>query len=136
MSTMELHRIIGLIIEVVLLAATGLALVAVLVIMVSRFLDDSKDLDVIGSHLVSADGKSWDFPKEGSDPKKSGAWRYSQYTKGRDWEKIVTVTTYGPDDEEEGGPDDVPEMVEFDAPNYAELEAEKVKTLKPKNLLK
>lgn len=66
---MQIHDLIGLLLEVVLLAATGVALVAVLVLFGSRFFDDSKDMDVIGSHLVASDGKSWDFSKENHSSK-------------------------------------------------------------------
>jgi len=124
---MEVHQIIGLLIEVVLLAATAIALVAVLLLFLSRFLygSDDRDLAVLDAHLV--ENGQWNFPVEGSPAKMSGAPR-SRINKPAEREP-------GPDEEEEGGPDDVPEMVEFDAPNYADFEAEKVKTLKPKTRL-
>jgi len=120
MTAMEVHNLIGLLIEVVLLAACGLALVALLVLFAVRFFDDSADLDVIGSHLTTPDGKAWDFSKD----------KYSYQARAQRDVKP------GPDDEEEGGPDDTGEeaVIEFDTPDYSGAPVS-VKTLKPKKQL-
>ncbi|MBK7337802.1 MAG: hypothetical protein IPJ00_17320 [Saprospirales bacterium] len=150
MTAIELHNIIGELIAAILMAAAIVAALLYLVLLASGgFGTRSDDSDVIGSHLISADGKSWDFSKSQSDkaraqrtvsayddPKARGSVRAA---KGE--EVAIGLTGLfrslseppGPDDEEEGGPDDVPEdaVIEFDTPDYSEA-APVVKTLKPK----
>ncbi|MBK6904052.1 MAG: hypothetical protein IPH04_14935 [Saprospirales bacterium] len=73
MTGMEIHDAIGDGMVIVLTPfAIAAALVAVFAVgvKVAAFVmygSERKDLDVIGSHLVSADGKSWDFSKSQSD---------------------------------------------------------------------
>ena len=65
---MQLHEIIGDLIVAILMAAAIVAALLYLVLLASGgFGMRSDDADVIGSHLVSADGKGWDFSKSQSD---------------------------------------------------------------------
>ena len=67
MTALELHEIIGELIVAVLMAAAIVAALLYLVLLASGgFGMRSDDSDVIGSHLVSDDGKSWDFSKSHS----------------------------------------------------------------------
>ena len=64
---MQLHEMIGDLIVAVLMAAAIVAALLYLVLLASGgFGMRSDDSDVIGSHLVSADGKGWDFSKSQS----------------------------------------------------------------------
>ncbi len=68
MTAIELHNIIGELIAAILMAAAIVAALLYLVLLASGgFGTRSDDSDVIGSHLISADGKSWDFSKSQSD---------------------------------------------------------------------
>ncbi len=151
MTAMQLHEIIGDLIVAVLMAAAIVAALLYLVLLASGgFGMRSDDSDVIGSHLVSADGKGWDFSKSQSaharaqsnisaydDPKARGSARAA---KGEEVAIGLTGLFHilseppGPDDEEEGGPDDIEDaVIEFDTPDYSEA-APVVKTLKPKKV--
>ncbi|MBK7338747.1 MAG: hypothetical protein IPJ00_22615 [Saprospirales bacterium] len=67
MTALELHTIIGDLIVAILMAAAIVAALLYLVLLASGgFGMRSDDSDVIGSHLVSADGKAWDFSKSQS----------------------------------------------------------------------
>ena len=128
MTALELHNIIGDLIVAVLMAAAIVAALLYLVLLASGgFGMRSDDSDVIGSHLVASDGKSWDFSKSHSDKARAQS-NVSAYD---DLRAKATIKP-GPDDEEEGGPDDIEEaVIEFDTPDYSEA-APAVKTLKPK----
>lgn len=75
MTAMEIHDAIGDGMVIVLTPfAIAAALVAVFAVGVKVFSllyygIDKRDLDVIGSHLLSADGKKWDFSKENHSDK-------------------------------------------------------------------
>lgn len=70
MTALELHEIIGDLIVAVLMAAAIVAALLYLVLLASGgFGMRSGDSDVIGSHLIGADGKSWDFSKENHSDK-------------------------------------------------------------------
>ena len=68
MTALELHEIIGDLIVAILMAAAIVAALLYLVLLLSGgFGMRSDNSDVIGSHLVASDGKSWDFSKSQSD---------------------------------------------------------------------
>jgi len=98
MTAIEIHDLIGEGMVIILTPfAIAAALVAVFAIGVKVFSllyygSDSADLDAIGSHLTTPDGKAWDFSKD----------KYS------DSARAQRDVKPGPDDEEESGPDDVP----------------------------
>lgn len=75
MTGMEIHDAIGDGMVIVLtpfaIAAALVAVFAVVVKVVSFIMygSEGKDMDVIGSHLTTPDGKKWDFSKENHSDK-------------------------------------------------------------------
>ncbi len=132
MTGMEIHDAIGDGMVIVLTPfAIAAALVAVFAVgvKVAAFVmygSERKDLDVIGSHLVSADGKAWDFSKSQSDKT-----RAQRSVSAYDDKRAKARINPGPDEEEEGGPDDTGEVIEFDTPDYSDAPVA-VKILKPR----
>lgn len=129
---MEIHDAIGDGMVIVLtpfaIAAALVAVFAVVVKVVSFIMygSEGKDMDVIGSHLTTPDGKKWDFSKS-----HSAHARAQRTVSAYDDKSAKARINPGPDEEEELGPDDTGEVIEFDTPDYSEA-APVAKTLKPK----
>lgn len=139
MTAMEIHDAIGDGMVIVLtpfaIAAALVAVFAVGVKVVSLLYygSDKRDSDVIGSHLLSADGKRWDFSKSHSDEARAQN-NVSAYD---DPGAQANVKHPDPEDDIEIIPEDDPEEVEaevidFTAPDYGVLKQQPVKALKPK----
>lgn len=146
MTAMEVHDWIGQGIVIVLLAATGLAAVVAMVIMLSRIFQSQNDalLDVCDSHLKTADGKAWKFL---DTPNRSGAPRTrfttpAYHNGDTEYHKDKGVVERPePDDDIEIIPEDDPEpeeveVIDFTAPDYDTLKRQASKPLKPKLITK